>query len=82
MEALIGGDERYLKHYWEHGKERLYPLPYAVRNILGHAGNNPNRLDKAGIELRTSIELLRLWLMPPEENMSRAERRRQARGMA
>ena len=61
MASLIGGDERYMKPYTEHGRERLDPLPYAVRNILSHAGHNPNTLDKQGNELRTSIELLRQW---------------------
>ena len=36
MEALVNGDKRYLKPYLEHGKSYLYPLPYAVRNILAH----------------------------------------------
>ena len=62
MEALINGDERYLKPYTEHGEESLLPLPYAVRNILAHTGSNPNTLDPRGSELRTAIELLRSWV--------------------
>ena len=64
MEALVNGDKRYLKSYQEHGKSFQYPLPYAVRNILAHAGRNPNTLDPAGKDLRTSIELLRSWVAP------------------
>ena len=64
MEALVNGDERYLKPYKERGKSLLYPLPYAVRNILAHTRQNPNRLDREGKELRTSIELLRSWVTP------------------
>ena len=62
MNALVDGDERYLKLYQEGGKSRLYPLPYAVRNILAHSGHNPNMLDPEGRELRKSIELLRTWV--------------------
>ncbi len=64
MEKLVNGDDRYLKSYQEGGKWHLYPLPYAVRNILAHSGHNPNKLDCEGKELRTSIELLRLWVGP------------------
>ena len=63
MEALVDGEDEYLKRYKEHDKWNFVPLPYAVRNILGHAGNNPNTLDPDGHELRTSIELLRSWLV-------------------
>ncbi len=64
MLALVNGDKRYLKPYQEYGKSVLLPLPYAVRNFLAHAGNNPNTLDMEGKELRTSIDLLRLWVAP------------------
>ena len=64
MEALVNGDRRYLKSYQGRGKPVLFPLPYAVRNILAHAGHNPNTLDMEGKELRTSIELLRSWVAP------------------
>lgn len=64
MEALVKGDTKYLKSYKEYGKERLDPLPYAVRNILAHTGTNPNVLDQEGKELRTSIDLLRSWVNP------------------
>ena len=64
MEALVNGDKKYLKPYQIHGKSLLSPLPYAVRNILAHAGHNPNTLDPEGKELRTSIELLRSWVAP------------------
>ena len=52
------GEKKYLKPYQDHGNTLLYPLPYAVRNILAHSGYNPNKLDQNGHELRTSIELL------------------------
>ena len=64
MEELVNGDDRYLKPYLDRGKSHLYPLPYAVRNILAHSGHNPNKLDAEGKELRSSIELLRLWVVP------------------
>ena len=64
MENLVNEDTRYLKPYKERGKERLYPLPYAVRNILSHVGNNPNTLDQEGKDLKTSIELLKSWVEP------------------
>ena len=64
MVALVNGDERYLKPYKERGKTRRDPLPYAVRNILGHVGSNPNNLDREGRELRTAIDLLREWVEP------------------
>ena len=62
MAELVNGNERYLKPYLERGKTRLDPLPYAVRNILSHVGNNPNSLDQEGKDLRTSIDLLRSWV--------------------
>ena len=62
METLVNGDRRYLKQYMDHGKSTLIPVPYAVRNILGHSGTNPNKLDKEGVEIRTSIDLLRTWV--------------------
>ena len=64
METLVNGDTKYLKSYKEYGKERLDPLPYAVRNILAHTGTNPNVLDQEGKELRTSIDLLKSWVNP------------------
>ena len=64
MEALLNGDEKYLKPYYTNGKWEPYPLPVAVRHIFAHSGNNPNRLDQNGEDLRTSIELLRSWLDP------------------
>ena len=64
MDALVNGDKKYLKLYQERGESRLYPLPYAVRNILAHTGHNPNMLDPEGKELRTAIELLRSWVAP------------------
>ena len=62
MMELLNGEEKLLKEYIQHGKIGLDPLPYAVRNILSHVGNNPNTLDKEGKELRTSIELLKSWV--------------------
>ena len=64
MEALLKGEKKYLKPYKDRGKTLLYPLPYAVRNILAHSGQNTNKLDQNGRELRTSIELLRSWVNP------------------
>ena len=62
MKHLIGGEGQYLKPYIERGEQRMYPLPYVVRNILSHAGNNPNNLDQEGHDLRTSIALLKSWV--------------------
>ena len=62
MANLINGNTCYMKAYEDRGKTRLEPLPYAVRNILSHAGNNPNMLDAEGNDLRASIELLRTWV--------------------
>ncbi|MDE0678723.1 MAG: hypothetical protein OXI11_00660 [Gammaproteobacteria bacterium] len=62
METLVKGDQKLMRRYVERGKTTLQPLPYAVRNILSHVGTNPNRLDKEGNDLRTSIELLRGWV--------------------
>ena len=67
MEVLVNGDSRYLKPYKERGKVRLDPLPYAVRNILSHVGNNPNTLDQEGNDLKTSIELLKSWVTLKEK---------------
>ena len=64
METLVQGDNRFLKLYWERGKCNPHPLPYAVRNILAHTGNNLNTLDAEGKELSISIELLRSWTTP------------------
>ena len=54
MASLVDGDERYLKQYKEYGKWGSAPMPYAVRNILAHAGTNPNKLDPGRNEIRTS----------------------------
>ena len=63
MAALVKGETRYLKQYKEQGgKWSSVPMPYAVRNILAHAGTNPNQIDKKGEEIRTSITLLRSWV--------------------
>ena len=62
MLELLKGDKQYLKRYRDRGKTRNYPLPYAVRNILSHVGNNPNNLDVQGDDIRTSIELLKSWV--------------------
>ena len=66
MEALVNGDNRYLKLYREGSKCNPHPLPYAVRNILAHTGHNPNTLDHEGKELKRSIELLRSWTASPK----------------
>ena len=62
MIDLADGDPKYMKLYRERGVETKEPLPYAVRNILSHAGTNPNTLDQNGDELRTSVDLLRIWV--------------------
>ena len=60
MKKLVKGDENLLKPYTERGKCKREPLPYAVRNILAHAGTNANTLDKD--DLTKSIKLLRDWV--------------------
>ena len=70
MLNLIKDDQRYLKLYTERGQKRKDPLPYAVRNILSHAGHNPNTLDKKGNDLRTSVDLLRQWTGKTEKTCS------------
>ena len=62
--STIPGALQFFKPYIERGRKRHDPLPYAVRNILSHVGNNPNTLDPEGKELRTSIELLKTWVLP------------------
>ena len=62
MLTLIGGNKRHLRKYIERGKETTVPLPYAVRNILSHAGSNPNRLDPSGGDLQAAIDLLKSWV--------------------
>ena len=62
MLELLKGDRRFLKSYTHRGKTIDEPLPYAVRNILSHVGNNPNKLDRQGDDLRTSIDLLKSWV--------------------
>ena len=67
MTALINGDMKYLKSIKARdnsGKLELHPLPFAVRNILAHSGRTSNRLDRKGVELETSIELLLSWVHP------------------
>ena len=60
MLDLLKGKEQHLKAYIERGKTRLDPLPYAVKNIMSHVGNNPNKCEEE--ELRTSIRLLKSWV--------------------
>ena len=62
MLELLKGNRRFLKPYTHRGKTSDEPLPYAVRNILSHAGKNPNKLDRQGDDLRTSIDLLKSWV--------------------
>ena len=61
MEELIQGDKKFLKSYKGGGKEKLVPLPYAVRNILSHS-KHPNTLDPEGKDSKNSIKLLKSWL--------------------
>lgn len=60
MLELVKVDKQFLRPYTMRGEKRLEPLPLAVRNILSHAGNNPNKFEPR--ELRASIDLLRSWL--------------------
>lgn len=62
MLELINGDKQHLRPYTGRRKTCLEPLPLAVRNILSHAGNNPNKLEPD--DLRASIDLLRSWVNP------------------
>ena len=61
MEALMNGDETYLKPYVERDETSPVPLPWAVRQTLAHRSPG-NQLDAEGKELRTSIDLLRSWV--------------------
>ena len=61
MEKLINGKKEFMKTYTNSsGKSYLAPLPYAVRNILAHIGNDQNLLRDE--ELKTAIRLLRAWV--------------------
>ena len=60
MLTLMKGDKRHLKPYINRGQTSLEPLPFAVRNIVSHAGNNPNKIEIE--ELRASVDLLRSWV--------------------
>ena len=62
MEDLLARKTKYLKPTIDRGKQRMDPLPYAVRNILAHVGSNPNRLDRDGNDIRMSIDLLKTWI--------------------
>jgi len=62
MMELIENDMQYMKPYLTRGKTVRDPLPYAARNILAHAGTNPNTLDENGSDLKKSVELLRSWV--------------------
>ena len=62
MDDLVAGKTKYLKPTIDRGKQRMDPLPHAVRNILAHAGSNPNRLDQEGNDIRMSIDLLKTWI--------------------
>ena len=61
MKELTGDKPKWSKEYRERGKTKLYPLPYAVRQILAHQGQNPNKLDEKNEDIRESIKLLRRW---------------------
>ena len=60
MLEFIGGEEKSLKVYVDRKKTLQYPLPYAVKNILSHIGNNPNSLTEE--ELKDSVDLLKKWV--------------------
>ena len=60
MMEFIKDRKNHLIKYKEYGTQRLVPLPYAVRNVLGH-GNNPNKVKEEHI--RTSIDVLKEWIM-------------------
>ena len=61
MTELLGDSTEGFKDYASRGKKEKFPLPYAVRQILFHLGNNPNKLDPEGVELIRSINLLKQW---------------------
>ena len=60
MLTMLEGNNQFLKPYTSRGKTRLEPLPLAVRNIVSHPRNNPNKFESE--ELRASIDLLRSWV--------------------
>ncbi len=62
MEKLTDGKPEWSKEYFDGGRKKLYPLPYAVRQILAHQGQNPNKLDKNNKDIETSISLLNRWV--------------------
>ena len=66
MEELINGNQKYLKQFKTNRKWEPYPLPLAVRHILAHQANSQNDIDCEGVELMTSIELLRSWVRPEQ----------------
>ena len=74
MISLIAGRQEHMKLYKDRklpdGQDYV-PLPYAVRNILAHAGN-PNTLDHEGKELAHAIELLRAWVEPTSKKGRRS----------
>ena len=59
MMEFIKDRKEHLVKYKERGLLLLVPLPYAVRNVLGH-GKNTNRIKEGDIQ--SSIDLLRAWI--------------------
>ena len=59
MKRFVVDRKNHLIRYKEYGKLRLVPLPYAVRNVLGHV-NNSNKIEEEHI--KTSIDLLKEWI--------------------
>lgn len=69
MLDLINGNSKYLKSYKGQKKDQKNkttpePLPFAIRNILGH-GNNTNEYNDS--ELSLAISILRDWVNDSKE---------------
>ena len=62
MTELLGDSTEGFKDYTSRGQRKKLPLPYAVRQILFHSGNNTNKLDPEGEDLIRSINLLKQWI--------------------
>lgn len=67
VKLLEGETEDYYKKVKVKDKNGVYtewshPLPYVVRNHLAHQGTDLNYLDQHGVELKTSIKLLKSWI--------------------
>ena len=59
MMEHIKDRKTHLVKYKERGLPMLVPLPYAVRNVLGH-GKNTNKIKEG--DIKSSIDLLKAWI--------------------